>query len=96
MLVRGTDFLLAALAQLGKLLSLSPNEAEKSLCELVVSKSIFARVDRVAGEISFIKRQDAADVLNDWSNDLSQLLGVVERACHLIHRENMIHGIESS
>jgi 26S proteasome regulatory subunit N5 len=71
-------------------------DAEKSLCDLVTKKSIFARIDRVAGDVHFMKRQDAADVLNEWSSDLAQLLSVVERACHLIHRENMIHGVESS
>ena len=33
-----------------------------------------------------------ADVLNSWSNNISELLSKVEKTCHLIHKESMVHG----
>jgi 26S proteasome regulatory subunit N5 len=35
----------------------------------------------------------AEETLSEWSSDLGQLLGLVERTCHLINKENMIHKI---
>jgi hypothetical protein len=37
-------------------------------------------------------KADATDMLNSWSNNISELLGKVEKTCHLIHKESMIHG----
>ena len=33
------------------------------------------------------------ELLNDWSDDISQLLNTLESTCHLIHKENMVHKI---
>ena len=33
-----------------------------------------------------------ADILNSWSNNISELLSKVEKTCHLIHKESMVHG----
>jgi 26S proteasome regulatory subunit N5 len=84
------------LPRLAQLLELSEEAAEKNLSELVVSKSVFARIDRIKGEINFVKKQDAPDVLNDWAHDIASLLKSVEKTCHLIQRENMVHGIDAS
>lgn len=45
------------------------------------------------GVATFASAMDPNDTLNAWSNDISELLGKVEKMCHLIHKENMVHGI---
>lgn len=80
------------LKRLAELLDLEESEAEEHLCRLTVDKSVYARINRKSGEISFIKAQKPSEVLNEWSSDITKLLSVVEKTCHLIQREYMIHG----
>ena len=54
---------------------------------------IYARLDRPAGIITFAAPKSPNELLNDWSSDISQMLNLIEGACHLIHKENMIHKI---
>ncbi|KAI0095120.1 26S proteasome non-ATPase regulatory subunit 12 [Irpex rosettiformis] len=67
------------LARLTDLLDLTPRETEETLSRLVVSKSVWARVDRPAGIINFRQARTAEDVMNDWSSDMSKLLGLIEK-----------------
>lgn len=80
-----------SLSRLAELLDQSPEDAEKHLADQVSSHFIWARIDRANGIINFIKPQSSTEVLNDWSSDVSSLLGLVEKVCHLIQRENMVH-----
>ncbi|KAH3764933.1 26S proteasome non-ATPase regulatory subunit 12 [Pelomyxa schiedti] len=79
--------------RLVQLLSLTPEELEDKLSIAVVSKDIYARLDRPAGIVRFGKRMDASDVLNDWATKLDQHVKLVDDTCHLIHRENVAHKI---
>ena len=65
--------------RLETMLDLSTKETEETLCRLVVSKTIWARIDRPSGIINFRKEQTAEDVMNDWSSDMQRLLGLVEK-----------------
>jgi len=80
--------------RLTQLLDLSEAEAEKFVSDLVTNKSIFARIDRPKGLIQFRKTQQPNESLNEWSHDVAKLLDLVEKTCHLIHRENMVHKIQ--
>eukprot|EP01118_Nematostelium_gracile_P000175 TRINITY_DN10169_c0_g2_i1.p1 TRINITY_DN10169_c0_g2~~TRINITY_DN10169_c0_g2_i1.p1 ORF type:complete len:491 (+),score=158.17 TRINITY_DN10169_c0_g2_i1:157-1473(+) len=82
--------------RLSQLLDLSDQDAEKAISDLVVSKSIFAKIDRPAGVINFRKRKDANEFLNEWSVNVNNLLDLLERTCHLVHRENMVHKVEEN
>ncbi|KAL0083537.1 PCI domain-containing protein [Phycomyces blakesleeanus] len=79
--------------RLGQLLDLNEKDAEESLSKLVVSKTIYARIDRMAGIVSFQVKKDANQTLNDWSSDINSLLNLVEKTCHLISKEEMVHSI---
>lgn len=79
------------LTRLAQLLDQTPEEAEKQLCEQVSSHFIWARVDRANGVVNFIKPQSSNEILTEWASDISSLLGHVEKVCHLIQRENMVH-----
>ncbi|ORY98341.1 PCI domain-domain-containing protein [Absidia repens] len=79
--------------RLTQLLDLNEKAAEEFLSKLVVSKTIHARIDRTAGIISFQIKKDANHILNEWSSDINSLLNLVEKTCHLISKEEMVHSI---
>jgi len=67
------------LTRLTTLLDLTPQQTEETLARLVVSKTIWARMDRPAGIVNFTPKRSAEDVMNDWSSDMQRLLGLVEK-----------------
>lgn len=78
------------LPRLAELLDLPQDEAESSLAALVSSGTVWAKIDRPAGVVSFQKKKDTSEHLNAWSNDMGQLLNLVEATSHLIQREHAI------
>ncbi|KAL5751929.1 hypothetical protein ACOSP7_022102 [Xanthoceras sorbifolium] len=79
------------LKRLAELLCLSIQEAEKHLSEMVVSKALVAKIDRPMGIVCFQVAKDSNDILNSWSTNLEKLLDLVEKSCHQIHKETMVH-----
>ncbi|KAK6924182.1 Proteasome component (PCI) domain [Dillenia turbinata] len=79
------------LKRLADLLCLSIQEAEKHLSEMVVSKSLVAKIDRPMGIASFQTAKGSNDILNSWAMNLEKLLDLVEKSCHQIHKETMVH-----
>ncbi|KAG0770596.1 hypothetical protein G6F33_001046 [Rhizopus arrhizus] len=73
--------------RLTQLLDLNEKDTEEFLSKLVVSKTIYARIDRTAGIINFQTKKDANQILNDWSSDINSLLNLIEKTCHLISKE---------
>lgn len=67
------------LSRLKDLLNLPQARTEETLCRLVVSGTIWARIDRPSGIINFRAARDSEDVMNDWSSDMQRLLGLVEK-----------------
>lgn len=84
------------------LLSYKPNsiqhiklqESEEFLAQLVVKKTIYARIDRPAGVVNFRETKDPNEVLNEWSSNLNTLMALVSKTTHLINKEEMIHSIK--
>ena len=76
--------------RLCSLLDLPIELVEKRLSDLVVTGSVYAKIDRPSGVISFSKPRKSEEVLNDWSHNISELLNLLEKTCHLIQRENMV------
>lgn len=80
--------------RLTQLLDLTAEETEKYISELVCSKTVYARIDRPAQIVSFAKPRDVDDVLNEWSHNMKDLLGLLERVDHLITKEEMMARIQ--
>ena len=78
------------LARLTTLLDLTEPETEKYISDLVTKKTVYARIDRPAGVVSFEKRREADEVLDEWSSSMKGLLGLLERVGHLMQREEMM------
>ncbi|KAG5529229.1 hypothetical protein RHGRI_029805 [Rhododendron griersonianum] len=81
------------LKRLAQLLCLSVQEAEKHLSDMVVSKALVAKIDRPMGIVCFQAAKDSNDILNSWSLNLEKLLDLVEKSCHQIHKETMVHKV---
>ncbi|XP_010246273.1 PREDICTED: 26S proteasome non-ATPase regulatory subunit 12 homolog A [Nelumbo nucifera] len=79
------------LKRLAELLCLTIQEAEKHLSDMVVSKSLVAKIDRPMGTVCFQTAKDSNDILNSWAMNLEKLLDLVEKSCHQIHKETMVH-----
>jgi len=79
--------------RLAQLLALPIEQMEEQLTAMVSKKQMYARLDRPAGIITFAPPKKPNELLNDWASDISQMLNLIEGACHLIHKENMIHKI---
>ena len=80
-------------SRLAEFLQLSEDEAEAYVSKMVTSATmpLFARIDRPAGIVSFQRKKDANDILSEWASNIGELLGLVEKTCHLIHKERMVH-----
>lgn len=79
------------LKRLADLLCLSIQEAEKHLSDMVVSTALIAKIDRPLGVVCFQTAKDSNDILNSWAMNLEKLLDLVEKSCHQIHKETMVH-----
>ncbi|GKU95167.1 hypothetical protein SLEP1_g8563 [Rubroshorea leprosula] len=79
------------LKRLAELLCLTIQEAEKHLSEMVVSKTLVAKIDRPMGIVCFQIAKDSNEILNSWAVNLEKLLDLVEKSCHQIHKETMVH-----
>jgi len=75
--------------RLSALLELDIATMEEQLCEMVVNKQVYAKIDRPNGIVVFAKPKTPNALLNKWSSDISSLLTMLEGTCHLIHKENM-------
>lgn len=79
------------LTRMAELLSLSLDETEEMLTNLVVNKTIWAKVNRLEGVINFKATRPANEVLTDWSHDLNHLMNNVCKINHLINKEQTVH-----
>lgn len=78
---------------MAQLLLLDAERTEEFLSEMVSSKQLSAKIDRCAGTIAFSQKRSPAAVLNDWAADISSMLQLVDKTCHLIDKENMMYGL---
>lgn len=83
--------------RLAEMLQLSVDKTEDYLSSMVTSEStarLDARIDRPAGIISFQLRKNPNEHLTEWTDNISDLLNLVEKTCHLISKENMLYQIK--
>mmetsp|Transcript_34941 Transcript_34941/g.43174 ORF Transcript_34941/g.43174 Transcript_34941/m.43174 type:complete len:478 (-) Transcript_34941:235-1668(-) len=82
--------------RLAEMLQLTENQTEEYVSNMVTattSQRLTAKIDRPDGIISFEARKDPDENLTEWTDNISELLSLVEKTCHLIHKENMIYQI---
>ena len=65
---------------LSRLIGVSEDRAELELGDMVVNKRILAKINRLAWEVTFKKKNTTANAhLNDWNADIKTLLDKVEQ-----------------
>ena len=74
--------------------ALISKETEEFLSNLVVTKTVQAKIDRLEGIVSFRRPKDPNDVLNDWSHNINSLMTLVNKTTHLITKEEMVHRMQ--
>ena len=79
------------LKRMAELLDLSVKESEEFLCQLVVSGTVTAKMDRLEGIINFGTNKEHSQLLNNWANSLHHLMALVNKTTHLINKEEMVH-----
>ncbi|CAK9784808.1 26S proteasome non-ATPase regulatory subunit 12 [Cutaneotrichosporon oleaginosum] len=79
------------LQRLTELLDLPALTTERTLCKLVTDKTVYARIDRPAGIVSFQRPRKTNETLNAWSTDISKMLSLVEKTSHLVSKEYAMH-----
>lgn len=80
------------LPKLAQLVGVSQQRAEAEICDMVVSKRISAKINRLEGIVAFNhKKQYTNDRLSNWNNDVKEILDKIEHTCHLINREQVVH-----
>jgi len=82
-----------SMARLSGLLQLGADKTEATVSDMVQAKQWFAKIDRPSGIVEFAQKKSANEVVDDWASDVSNLLNLVEKTCHLIHKETMMHKI---
>uniref|UniRef100_A0A1A9VNB5 PCI domain-containing protein n=1 Tax=Glossina austeni TaxID=7395 RepID=A0A1A9VNB5_GLOAU len=83
------------LKRMSELLNLPATRCEEYLSKLANSDTIRVKIDRPAEIVYFTTKKSASDVLNNWANDVNQLMSLVNKTCHLINKEECIHSVKS-
>mmetsp|Transcript_10939 Transcript_10939/g.12503 ORF Transcript_10939/g.12503 Transcript_10939/m.12503 type:complete len:478 (-) Transcript_10939:1149-2582(-) len=82
--------------RLAEMLQLTEKKTEEYVSNMVTTRTserLTAKIDRPDGIISFEPRKDPDEILTEWTDNISELLSLVEKTTHLIHKENMIYQI---
>jgi 26S proteasome regulatory subunit N5 len=82
------------ISRISDLIQVSYEEIEKEICEMVTNDYLYARINRIKRIVSFRKKQNNDDRLNDIDKDLYKMLEILESTCHLIHKENLKYDIK--
>lgn len=85
------------MTRLTQLLDLAPAETESFLSDLVSKGTIFAKIDRPSGRISFKPATETVEeVLNVWSAQCKSVLDLIGKTGHLISKEEMVARIQKT
>lgn len=97
--VFATYYQRAYLSNMSEFLDINIDETEKHLCNLIINKSIKAKIDRLTGIVSFNQTYfvpsnsqkptscQQENVLKDWLHQVSTLMNVIDKTTHLINKE---------
>ena len=70
-----------------ELLDLSLEEAETQVAEMVTQGLVWAKIDQMEGTVTFTKRKEVDETLNDWSGNIGKLVDKLEKVTFLVNKE---------
>lgn len=94
--VFATYYQRAYLSHMSEFLDINVDETEKHLCNLIINKSIRAKIDRLTGIVSFNQKSfgnqstdkgQQGDILENWLEQIANLMKVIDNTTHLINKE---------
>ncbi|CUS23077.1 LAQU0S08e01618g1_1 [Lachancea quebecensis] len=84
------------LSRLNELLDLTETETERFISDLVNQGVIYAKINRPAKIVNFGRPKNSSLLLNEWSQNVDQLLEHIETIGHLITKEEILHGLKGN
>lgn len=85
-----------SMIRLASLLELPAEETEACLSKLVETKTIFAKIHRPKGTITFRQKKDPSEILEDWSRSNNELMRSVGHASHVIEKEKIAQAAKTT
>lgn len=79
------------LKRLEELLNLPGSRCEEYLSKLANAGTIQVKIDRPLGIVHFTQSKNPSDILNSWSHNITDLMNLVNKTCHLISKEEATH-----
>ena len=79
------------LAKLAHILSVSKEQVELEITELVSNKALQVKIDRPAGIVWFRPRMSPQAKLDEWASNINKALELVESTSNLIQKEIMLN-----
>lgn len=80
------------LDRLCELLALDQATTEMTIIELVSGGDLYAKINRPARVVNFVRPKDKNELLGQWSKQMDELLAGVETIEHLINKEVLLAG----
>lgn len=88
-------YLKITLSRLNDLLDLTEAETETFISDLVNQGIIYAKINRPAKVVNFEKPKNSSELLNEWSQNVDDLLEHIETIGHLITKEEIMYGLKA-
>jgi 26S proteasome regulatory subunit N5 len=77
--------------RMSQLLDMTLEDTEQLLSNMVVDKSVQAKIDRPSGVVEFSVAKSVNEVLNEWSFGLNDLMKLVNNTTHLLNKQNIFY-----
>lgn len=84
------------IADLADLVGLTPARTEQFMMELVQTKSLYAKIDRIEGLVVFQRSKNPTEVVAHWNDGVQKLVDLLEKTSHLVVKERMMHSTFSA
>lgn len=81
------------LKRISEIIQVNTDEVEAEICDMVMNKFIYAKINRIKGTASFRLKQTFDRRSDTINNDLNKMLETLETTCHLIHKETLKYGL---
>ena len=81
------------LNRISEMTSVSIEEIESELADMVVNNYIYAKINRIENIVNFQKKMEHHDVLDELNYDLRKMLEGLEQTCHLINKEYLKYNV---
>lgn len=76
--------------RLSEFLKISSNIMEKFVSEMVVTKNIYASIDRLSNNISFQRKENEEYTIDQWSKQIDKIVHILETTSYQIQKEIMV------